>query len=232
MEAVLQISIELIYADLPVFAGLAVWNLFVLLVLSKMVYEFALKKGRSTNSSMYFSRKAIHFLAGGLTAMLLPFVAHEPILPAAMAFGLALATYLPHKLNRRMYWFQDPENIYDVDFTLSWGLIVLFTWYIDRTFWLGVVSVLFMAYGDGITGIIRNLKYNKRTKAWEGTAGMLVMCIIIGAKMGVAGVFAGIVCSFVERIENLDDNITVPAVSLSVLLVAYYYFPSLAISLY
>ena len=70
---------------------------------------------------------------------------HEPVLPAATAFGLALITYLPHKLNRRMYWFQDPENLYDVDFTLSWGLIVLFTWYIDRSFWLGVVSVLFMS---------------------------------------------------------------------------------------
>jgi len=109
---------------------------------------------------MYFSRKAIHFLAGEFTAMLLPFFAHEPILPAVMVFWLALATYVPHKLNRRMYWFQDPENIFDVDFTLSWGLIVFFTWYIDRTFWLGVIPVLFMAYGDGITGIIRNLEYN------------------------------------------------------------------------
>jgi hypothetical protein len=41
---------------------------------------------------MLFSRKAIHFLAGGLTAMLLLFVAREPILPAMMAFGLALTT--------------------------------------------------------------------------------------------------------------------------------------------
>ncbi|MDD3245949.1 MAG: dolichol kinase [Methanosarcina sp.] len=232
METVLQVPWKFIVSDLPVFSVLAVWNLLVLFVLSKKVYEFAIKKGRSINSSIYFSRKAIHFLAGGLTAMLLPFVAHEPILPAAMAFGLALATYVPHKLNRRMYWFQDPENIYDVDFTLSWGLIVFFTWYIDRTFWLGVIPVLFMAYGDGITGIIRNLKYNKRTKAWEGTAGMLVVCIIIGAKMGVAGILAGIVCSFVERIENIDDNITVPAVSLFILVGAYYYFPSFTISLY
>lgn len=232
MEAMLQISWEAILADLPVFVVLSVWNLFVLLVLSKQVYQFALKKGRSINSSMYFSRKAIHFLAGGLTAMLLPFVAHEPIVPAATAFGLAIITYVPHKLNRRMYWFQDPENLYEVDFTLSWGLIVLFTWYIDRSFWLGVVPVLFMAYGDGITGVIRNLKYNKRTKAWEGTAGMLVLCIIIGAKMGFAGIFAGIVCSFVERVENIDDNITVPISGLSILLAAYYYFPSLTISLY
>ena len=157
--------------------------------------------------------------------MLLPFVAHEPVLPALLAFGLAFITYLPHKLNRRMYWFQDPENIYDVDFTLSWGLIILFTWYIDRSFWLGVIPVLFMAYGDGITGLIRNLKYNKRTKAWEGTAGMLLLCIIIGAKMGFAGIFAGILCSLVERLENIDDNITVPATGLFILLAAHYYIP-------
>lgn len=89
-----------------------------------------------------------------------------------------------------------------------------------------------MAYGDGIKGIIRNLKYNIRTKAWKDTAGMLVLCIIIGAKMGFAGIFAGIVCSFIERIENLDDNITVPASGLFILLAAYYYFPSLTASFY
>ncbi|MCQ1534935.1 dolichol kinase [Methanosarcina sp. KYL-1] len=232
MEAVLQITWESIVADLPIFAVLAIWNLFVLLVLSKKVYTFALKKGRSNNSSIYFSRKSIHFLAGGVTAMLLPFVAREPILPAMMAFGFAFTTYIPHKTDRLIYWFQDPENLYEVDFTLSWGLIVLFTWYIDKSFWLGVIPVLFMAYGDGITGIIRNLKYNKRTKAWEGTAGMLVLCIIIGAKMGIAGILAGILCSFVERIENVDDNITVPAVGLFILLVAYYYFPSFTVPFY
>ena len=124
------------------------------------------------------------------------------------------------------------RSIYDVDFTLSWGLIILFTWYIDKSFWLGVIPVLFMAYGDGITGVIRNLKYNKRTKAWEGTAGMLVLCIIIGAKMGFAGIFAGIVCSLAERIENIDDNITVPAVGLFILLIAHYYLPSLTLPFY
>lgn len=57
MQTVLQVLLESRYADLPVFAALAVWNLFVLLVLSKKVYEFALKKGRSANSSIYFSMK-------------------------------------------------------------------------------------------------------------------------------------------------------------------------------
>jgi len=57
---------------------------------------------------------------------------------------------------------------------------------------------------------------------------MLVLCIIIGAQMGLAG----IVCSFVERIENMDDNITVPAVSLAILVGAYYCFPSFTASFY
>lgn len=232
METVLGIPLEYIVADLPVMAVLAVWNLFVVLVLSKKVYQFALKKGRSEGSSIYFSRKVIHFLAGGLTAVSLPFFAREPLLPMILAFGFAFITYIPHKMNRLLYWFQDSENIYEVDFTLMWGIIVLLTWYIDKTFWLGVVPVLFMAYGDGITGIIRNLKYNRRTKAWEGTAGMLVLCIIIGASMGLAGILAAVISSFVERIEFIDDNITVPIVSLLILLLAYFYFPSYAVSLY
>lgn len=57
MEPVLQVPYELIEADLPTFAGLAVWNLLVLFIISKKVYEFSLKKGRSNNSSMYFSRE-------------------------------------------------------------------------------------------------------------------------------------------------------------------------------
>jgi dolichol kinase len=89
-----------------------------------------------------------------------------------------------------------------------------------------------MAYGDKTTGIIRNLKYNKRTKAREGTAGMLVLCIIVGAKMGFVGVFAGIVCSLIERIENIDDNIVVPTSGLFILLSAHYYCLSLTASLY
>lgn len=64
MEAVFQISLKSILEDLPVFKAIAVWNLFVILIFSKKIYQTALEKGRSINSSMYFSRKVIHFLAG------------------------------------------------------------------------------------------------------------------------------------------------------------------------
>jgi dolichol kinase len=229
---IIGISSEDIIADLPIVAVLIIWNLFVILVLSKEVYKFALRKGRSEHSSMYFSRKVIHFLAGGLTAALLPFIAKEPFLPALLAFGFALMTYVPHKINKLMYWFQDPENAYEVDFTIVWGIVILLTWYIDKTFWLGVIPVLFMSWGDGITGIIRNLMYNKRTKAWEGTMGMLILDTIIGAKMGLAGIIAAVVSALVERIEFLDDNVSVPLVSLIILLIAKIYFTPLTIPLF
>jgi dolichol kinase len=229
---IIGISSEDIIADLPIVAVLIIWNLFVILVLSKEVYKFALRKRRSEHSSMYFSRKVIHFLAGGLTAALLPFIAKEPFLPALLAFGFALMTYVPHKINKLMYWFQDPENAYEVDFTIVWGIVILLTWYIDKTFWLGVIPVLFMSWGDGITGIIRNLMYNKRTKAWEGTMGMLILDTIIGAKMGLAGIIAAVVSALVERIEFLDDNVSVPLVSLIILLIAKIYFTPLTIPLF
>lgn len=225
MEILPGNTLELIFLDLPAVAILAVWNLIVIFFLSKKVYEFAKSKGRSEHSAVYFSRKVIHFLAGGLTAVLLPFIAHEPFLPAVLAFGFALMTFIPHKINKLMYWFQDKSNLYEVDFTIVWGLIILFTWYIDKSFWLGVIPVLFMAWGDGITGVIRNLKYNYRTKAWEGTIGMIVLDVLIGAKLGYAGIVAAILSAFVERIESIDDNVSVPLLSLAILLVSFIFFP-------
>ncbi|WP_230629226.1 MULTISPECIES: hypothetical protein [Methanosarcina] len=61
---------------------------------------------------------------------------------------------------------------------------------------------------------------------------MLLLCIIIGAKMGFAGVFAGIVCTLIERVENIDGNITVPVSGLFILLSTHYYPPSLTAPFY
>ncbi|MGB9703369.1 MAG: dolichol kinase [Candidatus Micrarchaeia archaeon] len=224
------ISEDLIIKDLPITFALLILNLFVIFFLSRWVYEYAIKKGRTQHSAMYFGRKIIHLFAGGLTAILLPFYLNEPLLPTLLAIGFAIMTYTTHKINKLMYWFQDPENMYEVNFCLVWAGIIFSTWFIDKSFWLGVIPVLFMAWGDGITGIIRNLKYSKRTKAWEGTFGMLALDIAIGSKLGIAGVIAAILTAFVERIEFLDDNLSVPLVALLILLIAKFYFPSLLLS--
>jgi dolichol kinase len=63
--------------------------------------------------------------------------------------------------------------------------------------------------------------YKKRTKAWEGSLAMLLVCVPVGALMGLAGVLAGVVATAVERVEGIDDNISVPLVSLAVLIPAF-----------
>lgn len=84
-----------------------------------------------------------------------------------------------------------------------------------------MVPTFFIAWGDGVTGVVRNLKYKKRTKAWEGSLAMLLVCIPIGALLGIVEALTGFVATAVERVEWIDDNISVPLVSLGVLIPAF-----------
>ena len=43
--------------------------------------------------------------------------------------------------------------------------------------WLAILPALFMAYGDGVTGIIRNKMFAKRTKVRGGNLGMAILCV-------------------------------------------------------
>lgn len=203
------------------------WVAFVTVYLAKLTYNIALKKGWSDHSAKYFSRKVIHILAGGLVAFLLPFTFEEPIYPLVMALLLSFLTYYLHRTGKLMYWFQDPENEYEVHFTLMWGIVIFLTWFIDKSFWLGVVPALMMSWGDGITGIIRNIRYKRRVKGWEGSVGMFIVSVIVGLRFGLAGIIAAALATFVERWNRIDDNITVPLVSLFTLLIFFIFIPNI-----
>ena len=200
---------------------LLAWLGFVLLFASKWLYNFVLKRGWDPKRGTYLGRKFVHIFGAGLVAILLPFEFHEPVFPFAFAMLLALLTYTLHKTNHVLHWFQDPSNYSETYFALTWGAAVLLTWLVDRTFLLAVLPTLFMAWGDGVTGVVRNLMYKKRTKAWQGSVAMLAVCVPVGALMGVAGIVAGIAATSVERVEGIDDNISVPLVSLCILLPAF-----------
>jgi len=210
--------IEAIYHDLIITVPLFVWVIFVVKYFSRRVYDLAVKNGYPPESATYFGRKAIHIFASGLIALSLPFLFKEPFLPFLSALILALYTYLPHRKKQLYQWFQAKDNIREVNFCLMWGLVILIGWFFDKSFWLGVIPALFMSFGDGVTGIVRNLKYKKRTKAWEGSLAMLIVCILIGFKMGWPGIIAAISATIFERFEFIDDNISVPLISFLVLL--------------
>jgi len=210
-----------IMADVPVTIILLVWMGFVLLFASRWLYNYVVKRGWEPKRGTYLGRKFVHIFGAGLVAVVLPFEFHEPYFPFGLAMLLALMTYTLHRMNRVMYWFQDPANFSETYFALTWGTAVILTWLVDKTFLLAVVPTLFMAWGDGVTGVVRNLIYKKRTKAWEGSLAMLLVCISVGALMGVAGMVAGVAATAVERFEGLDDNISIPLVSLGVLVPAF-----------
>jgi len=216
-----------IYHDLIVSIPILVWILFVINYLSRWVYNLALKKGYPKNSATYFGRKIIHIFASGLVTLSLPFLYREPFVPLMSGFALALYTYLPHRKKQLYDWFQVKENIYEVNFCLMWGLSILFGWFLDKSFWLGMLPALFISFGDGITGIVRNLKYKKRVKAWEGSLAMLFVCVLIGLKMGWAGIVAAIFATIFERFEFIDDNISIVISSFVVLAIFHFFFPAL-----
>ena len=216
-----------IFNDLIITLPFLLWTLFVIKFFSRWVYDLAVEKGYPPGSATYFGRKTIHIFGPGITALFVPFLFKEPFVPFLSALMMALYTYFLHKKDLLSEWFQVKENIHEVNFCLTWGAVILAGWFFDKSFWLGVIPALFMSFGDGVTGIGRNLKYKKRTKAWEGSLAMLLVCILIGLKMGWAGIIAAFFATFFEKLKFVDDNISIPIVSFLILLFFFHFYPDL-----
>ena len=131
-----------------------------------------------------------------------------------------------------LYWFQTDDDINDVSFCLMWGVAVFVLWVIMENPWIAIIPLVFMAFGDGVTGIVRNAIFKKRIKHPIGNVFMLALCIPMGyilvhfsgiPEMAMWGVIAAIVASVVERYEigPIDDNILITVSSSIVLYVGY-----------
>jgi phytol kinase len=91
-----------------------------------------------------------------------------------------------------------------------------------------VAVLLFMAWGDGVTGLVRSQIYHKAQKGFWGSVAMLAVCLTvswllirpfwIGAV--VSAVAVGVEWSFGDngKIKWADDNWAIPLISLGVLL--------------
>jgi dolichol kinase len=187
-------------------------------------------RGLEHNVAVYYNRKLIHIFGGGVCALAVPYVFATSMFPFMMAMFLALFTYIPHRIGRLMYWFQTDDNMYEVTFTLMWGIIITLGWLLSGgDFLLGVLPVLFMSVGDAVTGLVRNYLYGKRTKSWWGNVAMAIVSVSVGTMLGIAGVVAGGVASVIEHFEfhPIDDNVTVPLVSFVILALSKFFAPGL-----
>jgi dolichol kinase len=211
-----------------VYAGvLFLWVLFVVGVLTYFCYKAMIKKVPE-NIAVYYNRKIIHILAGGVIGYLVPFIFSTPFYPLTLSLVLGIFTLIPHLINKIMYWFQTNDNIYEVHFCLSWGLVLTAGWLLTGgDFWFGAIPILFMALGDAVTGLVRNTMFGRRTKSWWGNLAMAVINVPIGLKLALPGVISGLFSSIVEHFEFgvIDDNITVPLSSFLILAFFYIFKP-------
>ncbi|WP_440059806.1 dolichol kinase [Thermogladius sp. 4427co] len=226
-----QMFSVLIPKNLPL--ELAYAFLLLLLVLSSLIitrrtYRLMKEKGMRDNVAVYYNRKIVHMLAGGVTALLVPILFTSPLIPFVFAIALAVLLYIPHKRGLLLEWFQTSENMYEVNFCLGWGFSLLLIWVLTGSSYYAVIPPLFISFGDAVTGIIRNLMYKRRTKSWFGNIGMLAVTTIIGYVYGgLLGVVSGIVASIIEHFEvypYLDDNILISLASALVILIGWIAF--------
>jgi len=218
--------------EVTVTALLFAWVIFVAVVMTRKLYNYMRRRNVGNSVAVYYNRKVIHIFTGGVVGVIVPYIFKTPLLPFVMAMLLAIFLYIPHRRRKLFHWFQTEENTYEVSFCIMWGIVLTLGWMLSQgNFWFGVLPVIFMSVGDAVTGIVRNLLYKRRTKSWWGNLAMASFSIPTGAILGVAGILAGTVASFIEHFEAkpIDDNITVPLSSFIILMLAKFYAPWLLI---
>ena len=205
-------------------AGVLLVYVLLVLLATKYIYHALRSLGLGHNVAVYYNRKLIHVLAGGVVALLVPHIFSSPLIPTLFALGLAVLTYIPHRTGRLMYWFQVRDNMYEVNFCIAWALGLLVLWLLLGSPYYAVVPLAFMSFGDAVTGVIRNTIYRRRTKSWVGNLGMALVTSVIGLYYaGYIGLAAAVLASIVEHFEIpplLDDNALITLVSTVTLLVS------------
>ncbi|PQJ97341.1 hypothetical protein [Chromatium okenii] len=218
----MNISPQLLWA-----AGLSVYVLAVLF-LTRLPYQMMVTRGMEPIRAVYYVRKMVHMLAGGMGSIMVPLVFIDPWYPLVSGLLLTLLLYFAHVSGLRFYWFQTDDNRNDVKFALMWSSSVSLLWWVLGDPWLAILPSLYMAFGDGITGIVRNAVIRKRSKNPIGNVFMLLLCAPLGWYIGaqadpsipVWGLLSAIVATVIERYEfgPIDDNILITVAASSVLL--------------
>ena len=195
--------------------------LYAILVslVTKKTFDLMVSRGIKKIDAIYYNRKLVHILAGGVIALFVPLFP-TPLFPLFSGLILAIFTYYSHKKDQMLYWFQNDKDLNDVSFCLMWGFTVFILWTITGSAWISIIPITFMAFGDGITGIVRNAMFKKRTKHPLGNLYMFGICAPLGfifaqlssiSGMIIWAVIAAAVASIVERYEfgPIDDNILI-----------------------
>ena len=198
--------------------GMGIYVMVVLFA-TKIPYDMMISRGVEDIRAVYYNRKIVHMMAGGVGSLCVPLVC---------GILMTIFTYAAHASGTRMFWFQTDQNQNDVKFTLMWWTSITMIWVLVGDPWLAIVPSLFMAFGDGVTGVVRNAVIKKRSKSPIGNVFMFIVSAPLGwivAGMGdpsipVWGLISAAIATFVERYEfgPIDDNILITVFATAVLM--------------
>ena len=213
--SIFQVSMEEITASILL---LLYVSAIVFVITKKLYLKYVDRIG--DRRMRYYNRKIIHIFAGGVVALLVPYIYNGPLIPFALGILLAIAVLIPYLRGKIYEWFQVPDNMYDVNFCLVWGIMFPISYYIWGDMTYAVVLISFMAFGDAVTGIVRNYLFKRRTKHWIGNLAMFIVSAPIAYYyIGWIGVLAALVASIAEHFEYkwIDDNVLAPTSAFLVL---------------
>ena len=214
-----------VLAGLP-FAALIAGITLAGLWLSNVVYDRGVPH--------YVSRKIGH-AAGGLGFLLILLFFTSSLWPILLAliFGLVLlAARIARPVTFRGVGGTGRSDNAMAEVWFPWVAVPVFAgawWGLNRSD-IAVACLLFMAWGDGVTGLVRALVYRKPVKGLWGSLAMLCVCLIIswalirpfwiGAVASLAATFTEWAFGDVGAIKWADDTWAIPLASRGVVLAA------------
>jgi|WetSurMetagenome_2_1015567.scaffolds.fasta_scaffold536119_1 phytol kinase len=211
-------------AELP-YALIIIGAVLVGLWISNILYDLKVPH--------YISRKVGHS-AGGLAYLSSVFLFSSAWWPIILSFSFGLILWIARFRHPRTFRGvggsgRSPHSLSEVWF--AWIAVPVFAvgWlWLNQPF-LAVSCLLFMAWGDCVTGLVRSEIYGKPVKGLWGSLAMLLVCLVISwafIKPFWIGAIVSVVATITEwsfgdvgLIKWADDNWAIPVVSLVFLLI-------------
>jgi len=178
----------------------------------------------------HVSRKLGH-LGGCVGFLLCPFLFSTfwwpLILTTAFTLLLLYARWRRPSLFRGVGGSGRLQALAEIHYPATGIPIIAIGWGLLGQPWLAIVPLAFMGGGDAITGLIRNRVYKREVKGNWGSLGMLLVCLTLAYFVtpywlgAVGAITAVIVEKFTPTRQYLDDNLTVPIASFTVMACLY-----------
>ena len=196
--------------------------------LTRIPYRMMVARGVESIRAVYYTRKIVHMAGAGVPTLFVPLVYTDFWYPMLGGLVVGALLFFTHASNRRLYWFQIEENQNDVSFAVMWWMSLAFLWWLLGDPWLAILPGLFMSFGDGVTGVVRNYFIRHRSKHVIGNVCVAIVSVplawVVASQADPAlpwwGVIAALVASVVERYEfgPIDDNVLIAIASILILL--------------